>query len=160
MKYLVLIASTILLSCNQKNNDIKHLQTQIDSLQANAYQPGFGDFMSGVQVHHNKLWFAGKNENWKLADFEIHEIKESMDDIKKFCKDRPETKSIGMIDVPLENLKTAIQKQNTKDFEDQYLILTNTCNSCHQETKHGFNVITVPTAPPFSNQNFKPQNGN
>ncbi|WP_234110892.1 hypothetical protein [Chryseobacterium sp. R2A-55] len=159
MKYLVLTSIMLLCSCSKQNSETEHLQNQIDSLQANAYKPGFGDFMSSIQVHHNKLWFAGKNENWKLADFEITEIEENITDLKKFCKDRPETKSIGMIDVPLENLKTAIKKQSTKDFGDEYLILTNTCNSCHQKTKHEYNVITIPTAPPYSNQDFKPQNG-
>jgi len=50
-----------------------------------SYKPGFGEFMGGIQVHHEKLWFAGTNQNWKLAGFEIHEIKESMDDIRKYC---------------------------------------------------------------------------
>ena len=35
--------------------------------------PGFEEFMSNIQAHHAKLWFAGQNHNWKLADFEIHE---------------------------------------------------------------------------------------
>jgi hypothetical protein len=25
--------------------------------------------MSGIQVHHAKLWFAGDARNWKLAEF-------------------------------------------------------------------------------------------
>ena len=39
--------------------------------------------MSGIQVHHEKLWFAGTAKNWRLADFEIHEIMEAVDDIAK-----------------------------------------------------------------------------
>ena len=38
--------------------------------------------MSSIQTHHAKLWFAGMNANWRLADFEIHEIMESVDDKK------------------------------------------------------------------------------
>ena len=159
MKYFLVIATAILLSaCNQQNDSTQILQNQIDSLQTNAYKPGFGEFMSSIQVHHNKLWFAGQNENWKLADFEINEIKESLEDIKKYCTDRPETQSIGMIDQPLQNVSKAIQQKNIAEFKDSYTILTSTCNSCHQATKHEFNVITIPTAPPFSNQRFKLQN--
>ena len=83
-------------ACDQKNGDTQVLQNRIDSLEnklADTYKPGFGEFMSNIQVHHNKLWFAGKNENWELADFEINEINENLDDIKKYCKDRPETNS-------------------------------------------------------------------
>ena len=32
--------------------------------------------MGGIQTHHAKLWFAGLNNNWKLAEYEIDEIKE------------------------------------------------------------------------------------
>lgn len=68
-----------LISCNQQTDQIQFLQKRVDSLDhkvAGTYKPGFGEFMSDIQVHHNKLWFAGQNQNWKLADFEIHEIME------------------------------------------------------------------------------------
>lgn len=111
--------------------------------------------MSNIQVHHNKLWFAGQNENWELADFEINEINENLYDIKKYCKDRPETNSIGMIEKPLQDIMNAIQKKNRSEFTNNYTTLTNSCNSCHQATQHEYNVITIPSTPPFSNQSFK-----
>jgi len=46
--------------------------------------------MSGVQAHHSKLWSAGQNQNWKLADFEIHEIMEAIDNIQKYQSERKE----------------------------------------------------------------------
>lgn len=147
-----------LFACNQQTNNKQDLQTKIDSLQLklnSSYKPGFGEFMSSIQIHHEKLWFAGINKNWKLADFEINEIKESLDDIKKFCTDRPEIKFIDMINEPLENISNAIQKKNDTDFKNNYTLLTTTCNRCHQQTQHEFNVITTPTTPPFSNQVFK-----
>ncbi len=160
MKYLLFISTVaLLMACNRQKDNTQNLQTQIDSLQANAYKPGFGEFMSSIQVHHNKLWFAGENQNWALADFEINEIKESLDDIKKYCTDRPETNSLGMIEQPLQNVIDAIQQKNVTAFKSNFSILTATCNSCHQATQHGFNVISIPTTPPFSNQDFKMQNG-
>ncbi|MGN6399759.1 MAG: hypothetical protein ACTHMD_04860 [Flavisolibacter sp.] len=159
MKRLLIIALTIgLFACNRTGNT-KALQNEIDSLQArlnDAYKPGFGEFMSSIQVHHAKLWFAAQNQNWKLADFEVNEIKESLDDIKKYCTDRIETRSIDMIDQPVENVSNAIQEKNTALFKSNFVILTNTCNACHQVTKHEFNVIKIPATPPFSNQDFKP----
>lgn len=170
MKHAILILLAIILfACNHQQPDEKQnsqsqtdsLQSQIDSLQSqlkNSYAPGFGEFMSGIQVHHEKLWFAGINQNWKLADFEIHEIEESLDDIKKYCTDRPESKSIDMINAPLDSVSKAIVSKNETEFKSGYLLLTNTCNSCHQATNHEFNVITIPTTPPFSNQVFKLKN--
>ena len=158
---LLIILIFGLFACNKQTDNTTVLQNRIDSLEiklSDSYKPGFGEFMSSIQTHHSKLWFAGQNENWKLADFEINEIKESLEDIKKYCTDRPETQSIGMIDQPLQNVSKAIQQKNIAEFKDSYTILTSTCNSCHQATKHEFNVITIPTAPPFSNQRFKLQN--
>ena len=92
---LLFLISVAIFSCSQDSNTNENLQTQIDSLQSqinNAYKPGLGEFMSGIQVHHEKLWFAGTAQNWRLADFEIHEIMEAVDDIKTYASDRPEVK--------------------------------------------------------------------
>lgn len=97
---LVLILPFLFFSCNKQLEKNQVLQKRIDSLEiklSESYKPGFGEFMSSLQIHHAKLWFAGQNKNWKLADFEINEIKENLEGIQKYCKDRPETKSIGMI---------------------------------------------------------------
>lgn len=159
MKYFWLLIIVVLASaCRQENDRMQNMQNQIDSLQTNAYRPGFGEFMSNIQVHHEKLWFAGTNQNWALAAFEINEIRESLDGIKKFCTDRPETRSIDMIAQPLTNLSHAIQDKDLAKFKNGYTILTATCNSCHEATNHGFNVIIIPTAVPFTNQDFKLQN--
>ena len=93
MKYIIIFILTIgLVAYNSQTDNSHFLQTQINSLQNkldNTYKPGLGEFMSGIQVHHNKLWFAGQNQNWKLADFEINEIKESLDDIKNIAPTAP-----------------------------------------------------------------------
>lgn len=144
-------------ACQDRHNEVSQMQKQIDSLQHRldeSYTPGLGEFMSSIQVHHAKLWFSGINSNWKLAEFELVEIQESLDDIKKFITDRPEVKSIEMINPTLENLTKAIQAKNIEGFKSGYELLTNTCNKCHMDTAHEFNLITAPTSPPFSNQRF------
>ena len=163
MKQLIFILtiSPALFACNQPADSNQVLQTRIDSLQnklANTYKPGFGEFMSNIQIHHAKLWFAGQNENWKLADFEINEIKESLAGIQQYCTDRPESKAIGMIDKPMDSMNNAIQQKNTVLFKNSFVLLTATCNNCHKATNHEFNVIKLPDNPPFSNQNFKIEN--
>lgn len=140
-------------------SDTAKLQSQVDSLtkqqSAQAYKPGLGEFMLGIQIHHAKLWFAGKNQNWDLANFEIGEIQESVDDINKYCTDRPEVRSLPMLYPALDSLNEAIKAKNIKQFQSDFAGLTNTCNSCHHITHHGFNVIKIPDNPPFSNQDFR-----
>jgi hypothetical protein len=162
MKQLIFILFTFgLIACNQQTNKIQILQNRVDSLEnkvANTYKPGFGEFMSSIQIHHNKLWFAGQNQNWKLADFEIHEIMENIDAIKMYQKERKESKEIDMINPALDSMNAAIEQKNPVAFKNSYILLTNTCNNCHRATGFEFNVVKIPDTPPFSNQDFKPQN--
>ena len=111
--------------------------------------------MSGIQAHHSKLWFAGQNENWKLADFEVHEIMEAIEDIQKFQTERKESQMIGMINPALDSINNAIQQKNSTLFKSSYILLTNTCNNCHRSANFEFNVVKIPDTQPFSNQDFK-----
>ncbi|MEO9209548.1 MAG: hypothetical protein ABI208_00540 [Ginsengibacter sp.] len=161
MKNLFLILISFwAFACNQHNDKTQILQNRVDSLEsklADTYKPGFGEFMSSIQIHHNKLWFAGQNQNWKLADFEIHEIMENIDAIKKYQTERKESKKIDMIQPALDSMNVAIHQKNPIAFRSSYILLTNTCNSCHRATEFEFNVVKIPENPPFSNQDFKPQ---
>ena len=156
---LILLSAFSFLGCQQSSSNTA-LQKKVDSLQIavdNAYKPGLGEFMSEIQVHHAKLWFAGKEENWDLANFEVGEIQEALNDIPKYCADRPEVKSIGMITAPIYNISNAIKEKDENKFASDFTVLTATCNDCHKETNHGFNLIKIPDVPPVSNQVFKPQ---
>ena len=155
--YLIAMAA---FSCNQSATSNLALHKKIDSLQSeinNSYKPGLGEFMSQIQIHHAKLWFAGTNENWQLANFEIGEIQEALDDIPKYCADRPEVKSIGMIIPAMDSLSNAVKEKDESKFRNGFTLLTATCNDCHKATNHGFNVIKIPDVPPVTNQFFKPQ---
>jgi hypothetical protein len=160
MKKALLIIFTIssLLSCNQNDKKVTELKNKINKLEQqieNSYKPGLGDMMSNIQSHHSKLWFSGKNENWELADFELHELKEGFEDVKKHQAGNDEIKMIGMIVPALENLDISIDEKDLKGFEKNYLMLTNTCNACHKIAKHGFIQIKKPQFQSRHNQEFK-----
>jgi len=156
--FYALLAVILFASCGGHGDDTQKLQSQIDSLQKklnSTYKPGLGEFMLGIQQHHAKLWFAGTNQNWALADFEVHEIGEALDDIKQYCPDRPEVKSIDMIDPPIASIAKAIKQKDTEAFKKGFIDLTNNCNNCHKDNQHGFNVIKIPSGLPVDNQDFK-----
>ena len=152
--------STILLllfACNNSSNETIQLQNRVDSLQKkidDAYKPGLGEFMSGIQVHHAKLWFAGKNNNWKLADFEIHEIMEAVEDIQHYAADRQEVKELPMLQPALDSINDAINKKDKNLFIKDFILLTNTCNNCHRTVNYEFNMVKIPETAPYSNQVF------
>jgi hypothetical protein len=160
--FTLLIVPLFLLfpGCRQQNKKIVELEKRIDQLEKQAqevYKPGLGTLMANMQTHHAKLWFAGKNENWPLARFEMHELEEGLADIRNFCSNRPEIKSMDLIKPGMDSVKAAIEKKAPAQFASSYLLLTNNCNNCHKVTDHGFNLVKIPAATGYDNQEFKPQ---
>lgn len=159
MKQAILFFSILffLFACNASSTQILQLQNKVDSLQLalkETYKPGLGEFMSSIQVHHEKLYFAGQNQNWKLADFEIHEIMEAVNDIQHYAGERTEVKELPMLLPALDSMNAAIKKQDKNLFNKNFIDLTNTCNECHKAVNYGFNLVKIPETPPFSNQVF------
>ena len=159
MNRIFLVLVTLgLLSCHQNAHSNNHIQQQIDSLKnelKHSYKPGFGEFMTYIQSQHAKLWYAGKNDNWKLADFELHEIMETVEAIQSYETDREETKLIQMIKPALDSVNKAISEENHAQFVKNFTLLTNTCNNCHLAANFEFNVVKIPEENPYSNQDFK-----
>jgi len=124
------------------------------------YQPGLGEFMTATQLRHAKLWFAGKNNNWALAAYEIDEIKEGLEDAAKYHANNdgvPVAELIkAIIDPRLEQLEKAIEGKSSTQFAAAFDELTNGCNSCHAKAGKPFIRIQRPTTPPVNNQNFAP----
>ncbi len=120
----------------------------------NIYTPGLGEIMTTTQMRHAKLWFAGKAGNWKLADYELYELKEGFDNAVKFHPNRSELLP-KITAIPLEQLKSAISANDSARFKQAFEALTNSCNACHKETSFGFNVVIIPAINPYTNQNFE-----
>ena len=142
-------------ACNNRADNAAG-DKKADSTMHDTYKPGLGEFMMGIQVHHAKIWFTGKSQNWPLADFEVGEIKETLEDVKKFCTDRPEIKSLPILYPALDSVDAAIKSKSLPRFKKSFVLLTNSCNRCHQSTHHEFNIIKIPDTPPFTNQEYKP----
>ena len=107
------------------------------------------------KLHHAKLWYAGINDNWKLAQYEIDELKERFEQARTIETSRPEVKMIPMMYPSIDSINDAISRKNLDQFKSGFKLLTASCNSCHSANNFEFNIITIPTAPPVSNQDFK-----
>lgn len=111
--------------------------------------------MGNIQTHHSKWRFAEKNENRKLVNLEINEIKEGLEGTEKYRSERTERQSIPMINPALNSVANAIQQKNLIQFEHSYNLLTNTCTNYHRAPNQGFIQLTIPSRQNFSNQRFK-----
>ena len=126
-----------------------------------AYTPGLGEIMGYLQVRHAKLWFAGAKENWQLADYELDELQEGLEDITKF---HPTHEKVPMatdkairqfMDQPLRQLRDAIAQKSGTAFSTAFENTTASCNACHQQCNFGFIRLQNPELPlPYSNQDY------
>ena len=123
--------------------------------QGEAYVPGLGDIMTTIQMRHIKLWFAGKLENWDLADYELSQIRQSLEDAATLYSGIP-VEYVGATVDPIKAIDAAIKAKDGAKFTKGYAALTTACNACHQGIGRGFISIQVPTASPFSDQSFAP----
>jgi len=165
MKFSLLVIPVLfLLGCNNGHTTLMTLQSEINYLNAKNdslekeilfIKPGLGDLMLNMQVHHNKLWFAGKEENWPLAQFEHDEIMEILTQAEAIEKERTEVKLFKVMIYPqLDSIEVAIKQKDGDKFSHTFTSLTNACNNCHTNTKYNFNKIIIPERPPYSNQEF------
>jgi len=166
MKHIFIgsIVVIMMMSCNENNAKLKIVQDEInylhkenDSLKMliQKVKPGLGEIMLGVQIHHDKLWFAGKEENWKLAQFEQDEIMELLNQAESIENERSEVKLFrAMIYPQLDTLYKAIAGKDEDKFYRSFVNVTSACNSCHAAVHYEYNMIKIPESPPFSNQKF------
>jgi hypothetical protein len=167
MKPISCIFALLLLSgCSPQapstTNSTAALESQITQLKSEIedLKPGLGEIMGVIQQHHAKLYYAGSKGNWPLADYELGEIQESLDDAVKF---NPTFKGAPVADLvpsltknPLTLMHDAIEKKDKKSFLQAYTPLSKACSNCHKAANHPFVQIQIPTDAQFSDQKFTP----
>jgi hypothetical protein len=130
------------------------LHAQIDSLKdqlKKSYVPGTGELMTNIQIHHAKLWFAGSNSNWLLAEYQESLIRSGFKKVQQYHGQ----KLVAMIEPAMDSVEKAIREKNAGSFRRQFEFMTSSCNNCHLVTDHPYNVILTPTNVPLDNQRYK-----
>jgi hypothetical protein len=119
------------------------------------------------QGRHIKLWMAGSAQNWRLADYELNELREGFDAIVAYHPTHAESPVAPkdaiprIITVPLSDLGEAVKKEDGRLFVERYDAVTAACNSCHQASNVGFNYVQRPDdASPYPDQLFAPPPAN
>jgi hypothetical protein len=134
-------------------------RVQAELALAKELAPGLGEYMSTIQLHAGKLWFAAKASNWELAAYEVHELEETMEAVTKLNAEKNGVKISNVMDAVLKTqiaqLEKAIKEKNQSDFQKFYDETLSACNGCHIESGHRFIQIVRPTAPPVTNQRWE-----
>ena len=127
---------------------------------ATPFNPSFGDLMNTlVQPRHAKLGLIGKEQNWALAAYESHQLKDALSSIAKL---RPRFRNQSVPDLmesmtgdAIKALDEAIQAADAGRFTQGFSRLTDGCNACHGALGHAYVVIKVPDQSAFLNQDFR-----
>ena len=129
---------------------------------AQAAQPLLSDLMLLTQFRQVKLWYAEKADNWRLAAYELDQLKST---IERMVTLYPEARSVSQraqirdkTDPVIADLQRAIAAKDNAGFETAFGRVTEACNACHEAADLGFIVVRPPTRSPFANQLFGPQN--
>jgi hypothetical protein len=165
-RVLIGLAVIFLTGCSRQQNVNPNLalETKIADMEKTIddLKPGLGEIMGVIQQHHAKLFYAGTKSNWPLAEYELGEIQESLDDAMKFYpkfKDvpLPLTELIPtMTKASLARVRAAIEQKNEKSFVQAFGALSVSCSNCHVAANHPFVKIQDPGEAMFSNQKFAP----
>jgi len=121
--------------------------------------PGLGEYVTTIQLHAGKLWFAGKAANWELAQYELDELKETMEAAKNLNAEKNGVKITNVLDSVLQSqiaaLEESIKRKSQGGFQKSYDETLAACNGCHGEAGYKFIHIVRPGAPPVTNQRWE-----
>jgi hypothetical protein len=137
-------------------DSLKDLQQQLDQLKLQA--PGLGEYMTTIQLHASKLWFAAGASNWDLASYELDELSETMDGARSLHAFRNGLDIAGVLqslqETQLVMMRQAVAAKSGAAFSSAYSQTLDACNGCHRSAGYGFISIMTPTAPPVTNQRW------
>lgn len=133
---------------------IKRAEAELVKLREGA--SGLGEYMTTIQLHAGKLWFAAKALNWELAEYELNELKETMEAAKSLSAEKNGVKISNVLDSVLQTQVAALDKslknKSQSEFQKLYDETLSACNGCHESAGYKFIHIVRPTAPPVTNQ--------
>ncbi|MEX2466330.1 MAG: hypothetical protein WD995_05435, partial [Gemmatimonadota bacterium] len=134
--------------------DAAVIEARLAELEA-RFTPGLHTLMGEVGERHATLWFAGNAENWPLADYQLHELEELIEDIEALhpvYDEIPVAQLLGETLAPaLGALAAAVDTGEHDGFVVAFDQLTQGCNSCHIASDREAIRLVRPTSPPVTN---------
>ena len=169
---LLLIAT--LAACSPASNDpqVAALKAEVAQLKAQVAEaavpaapaaPELGQQMLELQIRHARLWQAGEARNWMLTQFQLAELRESLDGVVELNGDHAAVQPQRLAEVLPEHmgpaltaLQQAVDTQDGAAFDAAYDKLSEACSGCHAASDHGFLVIQRPRTPMLDNLRATP----
>lgn len=138
----------VIISCNVKPSDQQDewiKGTEEEKLKTIERQfRGFDMAMVETGYRYQELFWAGQDQNWEYAGYQLEKIKVA---IENGLQRRPKrAKSAAyFLTTGLPQMQRAINAKDSTVFNKEFFILTSNCNSCHAAEKVPFFAVEIPT---------------
>ncbi len=128
--------------------------------------PSQSHMMADVGEHFTNLWFAGRAENWPLADFYLAETKSHLRWAVRRIPIRKDNqgRDVNLVNIleafensQLTQLKGTIDGKDKARFEQVYKESLTVCYSCHKAADKPYLRPQIPTEPASRIMNFDPK---
>lgn len=105
---------------------------------------GFDIAMIETGYRYQELYWAGQDQNWEYANYQIDKIRIAIENGLVRRPKRVESASI-FLDGILPEMKKAIKTEDSAVFNKAFNRLTANCNSCHSMENVSFFKVQIPT---------------
>lgn len=104
---------------------------------------GFDQTMIQTNYRYNELYWAGHDENWGYADYQLDEM---LDNLEKGFIRRParQASAAQFVDQAAPRLLQAIQAGDKNAFDEAFIRFASSCNTCHAMEDVAFIQMTIP----------------
>lgn len=104
---------------------------------------GFSKTMVEVHYRYEELYWAGQDQNWEYADYQLEHINEAME---KGYERRPERKenSLEFLGTPTDIMQQAIDAKDPEQFSQAFRMYNAACKSCHIKEEVSFIQTIIP----------------
>jgi hypothetical protein len=104
---------------------------------------GFSRTMMEVHYRYEELYWAGQDQNWEYANYQLEHIIEAME---KGYERRPEREinSREFLGIPTDIMQQGIDAKDTEQFNKAFIIYNAACKSCHIQEEVSFIQTIIP----------------
>lgn len=107
---------------------------------------GFDMAMVETGYRYRELFWAGEQQNWPYADYQLKKIRTA---IESGLERRPKraASAQSFLTIVLPAVEEAVAKGDRDLFRVRFANLTSTCRTCHEAEQVGFIPVNPPSAP-------------
>lgn len=138
----------LLASCgNQHNNPQGEWINGTDDEKIKTVEKQFRGFdMAMVETgyRYQELYWAGQDQNWEYASYQLEKIKIAIENGLQRRPKRAGSAEHFLAEI-LPQMQQVVDAKDSSAFNDNFPILTSSCNSCHLAEEVSFFTVKIPT---------------